>query len=113
MTERTDKPRKVALYARASMDDQNGDSSVEAQLVELRQWAASQGTEIHKEYSHLGPGTADAPQFQEMMNEGTTSEPPFDAVVVLDLSRLTRNFNSFHEHAERLRRNGVEIISIQ
>lgn len=79
-----DRPRRAALYARASLDDPEAEQMVELQLGRLREHAATLGLDVHAEYADHGPRAAERPRFREMVREGTGR--PFD--VVLDLVEI-------------------------
>ena len=65
-----DLPRRVALYARASTDDQDYHLSVETQFIILREHAMTLGADVHdvhdvhEEYADTGPASGDRPGLQ-------------------------------------------------
>jgi len=77
---------KVDLYARVSSLDQN----VEQQIKVLRNWAKKEGHKITSDVIDKESGTIalrDRKQFKALLDN-----PKGDALVVLDLNRLSRNW---------------------
>jgi len=77
---------KVDLYARVSTQDQN----VEQQIKILRQWAKDNGHYITSDIIDKESGTIaleDRKQFKELLDN-----PKGEALVILDLNRLSRNW---------------------
>lgn len=77
---------KVDLYARVSTEDQN----VEQQIKTLRRWAKEQGHTICSDVIDKESGTIalqERKQFKELLEN-----PKGEALVVLDLNRLSRNW---------------------
>jgi len=79
---------RVDLYARVSTDDQD----VQQQMIHLRQWAVTRGHEIASETYDEQSGKIpleERQKFQELLNN-----PKGEAMVVFNLDRLTRNWDS-------------------
>jgi DNA invertase Pin-like site-specific DNA recombinase len=78
---------KSAIYARLSKDD--GSQTNENQLLELRQFAASQNWVLYKEFLDQESGAkGDREQFQAMLRDA--SRRKFDVLLVWNSDRLTR-----------------------
>jgi len=79
---------KLDLYARVSTDDQN----VDQQMSYLRQWCVKNGHQIVNEVYDEQSGKIPLEfrqKFMELINN-----PKGDALLVLNLDRLTRNWDS-------------------
>ena len=100
-------PERAAIYARVSTG--HDEISISAQLAATRDYAAGNGLEVVKEYTGAG-GNRD--QFEEMVADATQENPPFQHILVYDLSRFSRNLEEFQAHQERLEANGVTLTSV-
>jgi DNA invertase Pin-like site-specific DNA recombinase len=94
---------KAALYARVSTKDQD----CQNQLLQLRQFAATQGWAIVAEYSdELSGSTSDRPQFKAMFQAASRRE--FDILLFWSLDRLSREgVLDTLQHLSRLTGYGV------
>ena len=79
---------RVDLYARVSTEDQD----VEQQIKHLRKWAVSQGHQISNETYDKQSGKVPLEERTQFIN--LLNNPKGDALVVLNLDRLTRNWDS-------------------
>lgn len=77
---------KVDLYARVSTEDQN----VEQQIKILRKWAKAQGYIITSDVIDKESGTI--PLQQRKQFKALLDNPKGEALVILDLNRLSRNW---------------------
>src|ERR1700740_1924142 len=78
---------RVAIYARVSTKDKG--QEIENQLRQLREFAASQGWTIHREYvDHETGSTDDRSEFQSMFRDA--SQRRFDVLLFWALDRLSR-----------------------
>jgi DNA invertase Pin-like site-specific DNA recombinase len=95
--------KTVALYGRVSTSKQDNEN----QLVQLRQFAATQGWTIVAEYCDEVTGsTADRPQFKAMFT--AASRHQFDCVLFWALDRLSREgVLETLTHLQRLTSYGV------
>src|SRR6516164_10249508 len=83
----SDKSTRVAIYARVSTRDKG--QEVENQLRQLREFSASQGWAIYREFiDHETGSTNDRTAFQTMFNDA--SKRKFDVVLFWALDRLSR-----------------------
>lgn len=104
----------VAIYARVSSDRQDVDLSISAQLKALREYAARNGYMVIKEFvdeAESGRSTA-RPAFREMIALARTKHPPFQLILVWKLSRFARNREDSIIYKSLLRKQGIQIISI-
>jgi DNA invertase Pin-like site-specific DNA recombinase len=94
---------KAAIYARVSTKDQD----CQNQLLQLRQFAATQGWAIIAEYSdELSSSTSDRPQFKAMFM--AASRRQFDVSLFWSLDRLSREgVLDTLQHLNRLTGHGV------
>ena len=77
----------AAIYARVSTAD--GRQETENQLVQLRQFAETQGWEIVQEYvDHDSGSRSDRPEFRRLFDDA--SRRKFDVVLFWSLDRFTR-----------------------
>ncbi len=106
---------RVCLYVRVSTARQaERDLSNPDQLGQLRKWCDSNGHKVVREYREEGAsGTTDKrPEFQKMINEAIQTPSPYEAVLVYDLSRFSRNLEHQGKYIRILEVAGVKLISI-
>ena len=106
---------KAVLYARVSSEQQaEKDLSIPAQLRAMRDYAIKRDWEIFKEFIDAGESarTANRPQFQEMISLAKQKTPPFNVILVWKLSRFARSREDSITYKTLLRKNGVQVISI-
>ena len=105
-----------AIYSRVSTKKQaDENTSIAVQLEMGRKYAAEHGWTIHQEYVDPGAsGRSDKgrPQFNAMIAEALTANPPFTVILVYDHSRFYRNAGQSEVTRAALRLNGVEVRSI-
>ena len=101
----SDKSTRVAIYARVSTRDKG--QEVENQLRQLREFSASQGWAIYREFiDHETGSTNDRTAFQTMFNDA--SKRKFDVVLFWALDRLSREgVLETLQHLNRLSSYGV------
>ncbi len=94
---------KIAIYGRVSTDKQD----TENQLIQLREFAPTQGWQIAKEYVDVESGSkSDRPEFQRMFRDA--SQRKFDLVLFWALDRLSREgVLATLQHLNRLESHGV------
>jgi DNA invertase Pin-like site-specific DNA recombinase len=107
----TTKIQTVALYARISTNEKR--QNIMNQITELRAYARRMRWKVVKEFHEEKSGAADnRPIFEALMH--AASQRKFDAVVVTDLSRMTRKGpSSAFAYIERLNSCGVEFWSVR
>ncbi len=105
---------KVALYARVSSDRQDVDLSITAQLKALREYASRNGYTVVKEYIDEAESgrSIDRPGFQNMIATARQKDTPFEAILVWKLSRFARNREDSIIYKSLLRKQGIQVISI-
>lgn len=104
---------RVAIYARYSTERQS-ESSIADQLRVCRDRAVKEGWTVNAEYMDEGISGAslgNRPGAQRLEQAGIDGE--FEAVLVTDLSRLSRNQGDLSKLIERLRFRGVRIVGVQ
>jgi len=99
------KPTRVALYARVSTRDKNQDT--ENQLIQLREFSASQGWAIYREFiDHKTGSTNDRTAFQTMFSDA--SKRKFSVLLFWSLDRFSREgVLETLQHLNRLTSYGV------
>ena len=105
---------KVVLYARVSSEKQDTDLSLTAQLKAMRLFAQSRGYEVLKEYideAETGRTTA-RPAFREMIAAARRPGKSFEAILVWKYSRFARSREDSIVYKAMLRKNGVQVMSI-
>lgn len=79
---------RLDLYTRVSTEDQN----VLQQIQTLRQWALRNGHEVSSEVQDKQSGKVPLEEREKFLN--LLNNPKGDAMLVLNLDRLTRNWDS-------------------
>ncbi|MDP2917686.1 MAG: recombinase family protein [Dehalococcoidia bacterium] len=105
---------KVCLYARVSSDKQDTDLSISAQLKALREYATRNGYHVVREFVDEAESgrTAARPAFREMVSLARRPQKPFDAILVWKYSRFARSREDSIVYKTMLRKNGVQVVSI-
>ena len=98
---------KVALYARVSTDDRKG---IQAQLDRMRRQAEEDGLEP---VSHFTDMNGSREEFDWMMAQATSENPPFQGIMVYDISRFSRSVQDWKKWMAEVEANGVRVISIE
>ena len=105
---------KVASYARVSSEKQDADLSISAQLKALREYALRNGYIVVREYVDEAESgrSIDRPGFKQMIAAARQKPAPFEAILVWKLSRLARNREDSIIYKSLLRKQGIQVISI-
>jgi len=105
---------KVAIYARVSSEKQDIDLSISAQLKALREYASRNNHIIVREYVDEAESgrSIDRPGFKQMIATARQKPAPFEAILVWKLSRFARNREDSIIYKSLLRKQGVQVISI-
>lgn len=100
----------AVIYARYSCDRQT-EQSIEGQLRECKAFAASEGIQIIGEYIDraISGTTANRPEFQRMIAD--SKYKTFQAVIVYKLDRFARNRYDSAMYKNKLKSNGVRVLS--
>lgn len=107
----------AAAYIRVSTDDQ-AEYSPDAQLVEIRKYAASHGYIIPEQYIFIDEGisgkkTVKRDNFNKMIGVAKTKPKPFDAILLWKFSRFARNREDSVVYKSMLRKQlGIDVVSI-
>jgi len=104
--------KKAVIYARYSPGGQQTAQSIEGQLKVYREYANREGYHIMGEYTDqkLTGKTADKrPDFQRMIADSARGR--WEYVIVYQLDRFSRNKYDNAIYKEKLKRNGVKVIS--
>lgn len=130
---------KVAIYARESSEDSASTISVEAQQQAALDYAEQRGIEVVEEYidratsveAQLQAIREHADQnglqsvrdytdagdsrdgFEQMMADATGENPPFQQILVYDLSLFSGSAEELAEQRGRLEANGVSLVSVR
>ena len=109
--------KRAAAYIRVSTEEQT-EYSPDAQLSEIRRWAAREGFCILEEFIYLddgisGKNTAKRNAFQRMIADARAKPRPFDAILLWKFSRFARNREDSVVYKSMLRRElGIDVISV-
>ena len=105
---------KVALYARVSSEKQDTDLSLSAQLRALREYSDRNGYQVVREFvDETESGrTIARPAFKEMITLARRPQKPFEVILVWKYSHFARNREDSIVYKTVLRKNGVQVISI-
>lgn len=110
-------PKIAAAYIRVSTDDQI-EYSPDAQLAEIRKYAASHGYVLPNEFIFLdegisGKNTGKRPEFNRMIGTAKQKPRPFDAILLWKFSRFARNREDSIVYKSMLRKElGIDVVSI-
>jgi len=109
-------PLRAALYLRVSTARQaEHDVSIPDQKRQGEAYCASRGYQLVETYVELGASATNdrRPEFQRMIEAGTSKPAPFDIVVIVhSFSRFFRDHFELEFHVRRLAKNGVRLVSI-
>lgn len=106
--------KRAAIYARVSSEKQDIDLSISAQLKALKEYAARNGYQVVKEFVDEAESkrSIDRPGFKQMVATARQKARPFKVVLVWKLSRFARNREDSIIYKSLLRKQGVQVISI-
>ena len=106
---------KAVIYARVSSGMQADlGTSIPSQIKICREYAEKNGYTVIKVYEDEGKSarTDDRPAFQEMINEAKKVPKAFDAILIYNQSRFSRNTLDTLTYKNLLKQNGVDVISV-
>jgi DNA invertase Pin-like site-specific DNA recombinase len=106
---------RAALYLRVSTPRQaEHDVSIPDQRKQGEAWCASRGYQLVETFVEPGnTATNDRrPEFQRMIEAGTSKPAPFDVVLVHSFSRFFRDAFDMEYYYRKLAKNGVRLVSI-
>ncbi len=108
-------PRRAALYLRVSTGRQAaGDVSIPSQRDLNQRYCDAHGWIVTTEFVEPGASATDdrRPVFQRMLEEAASPDRRFDVICVHAFSRFYRNGAEMELTIRRLRKLGVEVISV-
>ena len=106
---------RVASYLRVSSLRQVKESeSLSGQRYQIEQWAIREGHTLVKEFCDEGFSAFKGfrPAYSTMIEEATSGYSDFEAIVVYNLSRFSRDFVRFIQVKEKLDNAGVRLFSV-
>src|SRR5262252_7536021 len=108
-------PLRAALYLRVSTARQaEHDVSIPDQKRQGEAYCAARGYQLVETYVEPGASATNdrRPEFQRMIEAGTSKPAPFDVVVVHSFSRFFRDHFEMEFYVRKLAKNGVKLLSI-
>ena len=108
-------PKRVALYLRVSTGRQaEGDVSIPSQRDVTQRFCEAQVWELTCEFVEPGASATDdrRPVFRRMLEEASRPDRRFDVICVHAFSRFYRNGAEMELTIRKLRKQGVEVISM-
>ena len=107
--------KRVALYLRVSTGRQaENDVSLPSQRDMTTRYCKAQGWDVTTEFVEPGASATDdrRPIFQHMLEEAASSDRRFDVICVHSFSRFYRNGAEMELTIRKLRKHGVEVVSV-
>ena len=107
--------QRAALYLRVSTIRQaEHDLSIPDQRKQGETYCASRGYQLVETFVEAGASATNdkRPEFQRMIEAGTTKPAPFDVVVVHSFTRFFRDHFELEFYVRKLAKNGVKLVSI-
>ncbi len=108
-------PLRAALYLRVSTARQaEHDVSIPDQKRQGETYCQSRGYQLVETYVEPGASATNdrRPEFQRMIEAGTSKPAAFDVVIVHSFSRFFRDHFELEFYVRRLAKNGVKLVSI-
>lgn len=108
-------PLRAALYLRVSTARQaEHDVSIPDQKWQGEAYCASRGYQLVETYVEPGASATNdrRPEFQRMIEAGTSKPASFDIVIVHSFSRFFRDHFELEFYVRKLAKNGVKLVSI-
>jgi site-specific DNA recombinase len=106
---------RAALYLRVSTARQaEHDVSIPDQKRQGEAYCEARGLKLVETYVEPGASATNdrRPEFQRMIEAGTSKPAPFDVVVVHSFSRFFRDHFELEFYVRKLAKNGVRLVSI-
>ncbi|MPZ37108.1 MAG: recombinase family protein [Rhizobiales bacterium] len=106
---------RAALYLRVSTTRQaEHDVSIPDQRRQGEAWCAARGYRLVETFVEAGASATNdkRPEFQRMIEAGTSKPALFDVVVVHSFSRFFRDHFELEFYVRKLAKNGVKLVSI-
>lgn len=111
----TNVPLRAALYLRVSTARQvEHDVSIPDQKRQGEAYCEARGLQLVETFIEPGASATNdrRPEFQRMIEAGTSKPAPFDVVVVHSFSRFFRDHFELEFYVRKLAKNGVKLVSI-
>ena len=108
-------PLRAALYLRVSTARQaEHDVSIPDQKRQGEAYCEARGLQLVETFAEPGASATNdrRPEFQRMIEAGTSKPAPFDVVVVHSFSRFFRDHFELEFYVRKLAKNGVKLVSI-
>ena len=108
-------PMRAALYLRVSTVRQaEHDVSIPDQKRQGEAYCEARGGQLVETYVEPGASATNdrRPEFQRMIEAGTSKAAPFDVVIVHSFSRFFRDHFELEFYVRKLAKNGVRLVSI-
>tara|TARA_R110000824_G_scaffold118960_2_gene271644 strand:+ start:279636 stop:281303 length:1668 start_codon:yes stop_codon:yes gene_type:complete len=108
-------PQRAALYLRVSTARQaEHDVSIPDQKRQGEAYCEARGLQLVETFIEPGASATNdrRPEFQRMIEAGTSKPAPFDVVVVHSFSRFFRDHFELEFYVRKLAKNGVKLVSI-
>ena len=108
-------PLRAALYLRVSTARQaEHDVSIPDQKRQGEAYCEARGLQLVETFIEPGASATNdrRPEFQRMIEAGTSKPSPFDVVVVHSFSRFFRDHFELEFYVRKLAKNGVKLVSI-
>jgi len=108
-------PLRAALYLRVSTARQaEHDVSIPDQKRQGEAYCATRGYQLVETFVEAGASATNdrRPEFQRMIEAGTSKPAPFDVVVVHSFSRFFRDHFELEFYVRKLAKNGAKLVSI-
>jgi site-specific DNA recombinase len=107
-------PRRVAIYARVSSEQQAQHGTIQSQLAAVQEFAATQGTKVDPDLIFADDGisgtTLARPQLDALRDKAAAGE--VDQILVLNPDRLARKYAHQLMLVEEFKKLSVEIIFV-
>ena len=106
---------RVAFYARVSTARQaEHDLSIPDQIRQGEAFCERKAWELVRVFTEPGASATDdrRPAFQEMIDLACSPDHPFDVILFHSFSRFSRDAMLFEFYARRLRKVGVQLVSL-
>ena len=108
-------PKRAALYLRVSTGRQaEGEVSLPSQRDLTKRYCEANGWSVVEEFVEPGASATDdrRPVFQRMLEQAMSVERTFDVICVHAFSRFYRNGAEMEMTIRRLKKAGVEVVSV-
>jgi DNA invertase Pin-like site-specific DNA recombinase len=106
---------RAVLYLRVSTARQaEHDVSIPDQRKQGQAYCTARGYQLVDTFVEAGASATNdrRPEFQRMIEAGTSKPPPFDVVVVHSFSRFFRDHFEMEFYVRKLAKNGIKLVSI-